>query len=47
MVIFIQTLAQMPPLDAWNGSCSYQKDNSDICRIPSSVEISVLDFKKF
>lgn len=45
MIIFIQTLAQMPPLDAWTGSCSYQKEISDICSATSSGEISVLDKK--
>lgn len=45
MIIFIQTLAQLPPSNAWTGSCSYQKEISEIFSIPSSVEISVPDKK--
>lgn len=41
MIIFIQTLPQMSPLDEWTGSCTYQTEISDISNAPF-VEISLL-----
>lgn len=41
MIIFIQTLAQMSPLDSRTGSSSYITEMSDISNTPS-VEISDL-----